>query len=253
MARYQSYIVCTSPRSGSTLLCGLLAATGIAGLPDSHFHRPSVPTWLDTHNLSDQQFSDELEALNAVFDAAIRCGTGDTGMFGLRMQWHSFEFFRKKLNCLHPALPSDADRMQAVFGATLFIHLTRPQKLEQAISRVIAEQTGLWHRAADGTEMERLSAPQEPVYDAAAISHHLAELTAFDEGWDGWFKDMAVEPLRISYDELSRDPQATLAGILEALGLDVTVADGLATPTAKLADDVSQAWAARFRAREAQV
>ncbi|MBT6203829.1 MAG: sulfotransferase, partial [Rhodospirillaceae bacterium] len=42
MARYQSYVICTSPRSGSTLLCSLLAATGLAGNPCSHFHDPSI-------------------------------------------------------------------------------------------------------------------------------------------------------------------------------------------------------------------
>ena len=42
MAKYESYVLCTSPRSGSTLLCKLLAATGVAGNPDSYFHRPAV-------------------------------------------------------------------------------------------------------------------------------------------------------------------------------------------------------------------
>ncbi|HBF29284.1 Stf0 family sulfotransferase, partial [Rhizobium sp.] len=31
MAKFSSYVICTSPRSGSTLLCKLLAATGISG------------------------------------------------------------------------------------------------------------------------------------------------------------------------------------------------------------------------------
>ena len=31
MANFDSYVICTSPRSGSTLLCQLLAATGVAG------------------------------------------------------------------------------------------------------------------------------------------------------------------------------------------------------------------------------
>src|SRR3954467_13591327 len=32
-----SYLVCATPRSGSTLLCELLAATGVAGRPAEHF------------------------------------------------------------------------------------------------------------------------------------------------------------------------------------------------------------------------
>jgi LPS sulfotransferase NodH len=30
MAKYDSYVICTSPRSGGTLLCKLLAAVGVA-------------------------------------------------------------------------------------------------------------------------------------------------------------------------------------------------------------------------------
>ncbi|MEM1201062.1 MAG: Stf0 family sulfotransferase, partial [Pseudomonadota bacterium] len=33
MAGFDAYVICTSPRSGSTLLCKLLAPTGIAGKP----------------------------------------------------------------------------------------------------------------------------------------------------------------------------------------------------------------------------
>jgi LPS sulfotransferase NodH len=34
-----SYIICTMPRSGSTLLCKLLASTGRTGNPNSFYHR----------------------------------------------------------------------------------------------------------------------------------------------------------------------------------------------------------------------
>ena len=34
-----SYLICTTPRSGSTLLCELLADTGIAGRPDEYFQQ----------------------------------------------------------------------------------------------------------------------------------------------------------------------------------------------------------------------
>jgi trehalose 2-sulfotransferase len=33
----KSYVVCATPRSGSTLLCALLAGTGVAGRPEEYF------------------------------------------------------------------------------------------------------------------------------------------------------------------------------------------------------------------------
>lgn len=248
MARYQSYIICTSPRSGSTLLCGLLAATGKSGKPDSHFHTPSVSDWLKKFELSAEQFAGEHDALNAIFDAARKLGTGKTGMFGLRLQRKSFDYFIRQLHILHPGLDSDTDRVQAAFRDTLFIHLTRGDKLEQAISLVKATQTGLWHRAPDGTELERLSEPREPVYNGDEIARHRAEFIRLDENWTSWFREENLSPLRVTYDELAADPAAVLARILDELGLDREIAHGIPAPVAKLADATNRAWAERFLA-----
>jgi len=43
--RPAAYIICGTPRSGSTLLCGYLAATGAAGDPDSFFRTQSIDWW----------------------------------------------------------------------------------------------------------------------------------------------------------------------------------------------------------------
>ena len=45
MTPEQSYIICTSPRSGGTLLCTLLTDTGLAGAPESLFYLPEVEDW----------------------------------------------------------------------------------------------------------------------------------------------------------------------------------------------------------------
>ena len=101
-------------------------------------------------------------------------------MFGLRLQRHSFDFFTQKLAILHCRLSSDAQHFQAAFGRTLFVHLTRRDKVEQSISYFMACQTGLWHAAPDGTELERLSPAQKPVYDADEIRARFEEVTACD-------------------------------------------------------------------------
>ena len=48
-------------------------------------------------------------------------------------------------------------------------------------------------------------------------------------------------------EALSADPQATLANVLAALGLDPKIAKTVEPRTAKLADSESHMWAARFR------
>lgn len=249
---FDSYIICTSPRSGSTLLCGLLEATGKAGLPDSHFHVPSIDRWLKTYGLNKGDYASERDAVQAVFDAARQAGTGDTGLFGLRLQQHSFDYFMRQAGVLFPECRSDRERIEAAFGRTLYIHLTRPNKLDQAISRVKAGQSGLWHRAADGSELERLSPHRDPFYDAEEIERHLNDLTEMDAAWARWFKKQTLNPLRITYESLSANPAGVLAKVLGALGLDPKRAEGIEPPVAKLADSTSRKWADRYIVEKAK-
>lgn len=247
MPPYSAYVLCTAPRSGSTLLCKLLADTGIAGRPGSHFHEPSLAEWLADYDLPEVPGRSERDTVAAVFAAAIDKGRGGTPIFGLRLQRHSFAFFSGKLALLHPEPAGDVARMQAAFGRTLFIHLTRADKVEQAVSLVRAEQTGLWHRAPDGTEIERTAPPREPVYDAAALRAAFEMLTGYERQWEDWFARESVEPLRLTYDALSSDPAGTLASVLQALGLPREAAKGVAPGTARLADATNRDWVNRFR------
>lgn len=244
MSRYEAYVICTAPRSGSTLLCGLLRTTDIAGNPGSHFHVPSLEGWQEAYGIQAGPSHDD--TLKSVFNAALTKGTKG-GLFGLRMQRPSFPFFIERTRRLYPAR-TDRETIQAAFGRTLFIHLTRKDKLAQAVSRVIAEQTGLWHRNADGSELERLAPGQEPRFDRDAIAQHVSEQTQFDKDWENWFAQEALNPPRIDYDALSADPQGTLALILDALGLDPSVAQAIASPTAKLSDATSEQWIKQYNA-----
>jgi LPS sulfotransferase NodH len=246
MPDYSSYILCTSPRSGSTLLCKLLSATGVAGHPKSYFHEPSLKAWSKGLGVMAAQGEPDTELRRRIFAAALEKGKGDTGLFGLRLQRHSFDFFMKQLACLCPNAPSDLARLEAVFGKTLFIHLTRPDKVEQAVSFVRAEQSGLWHRAPDGTELERLSEPSEAHYDAAEIRACYDRFTRFDSDWQAWFESQRISPLKITYDALSADPQGTLRHVLQGLGLEESAADGIVPSVAKLADATSADWVSRF-------
>ena len=246
MTRYESYVICTSPRSGSTLLCKLLASTGITGKPESYFHNPSIAEWADELGLRSQDSLSRRDRLNAIFDAVLERGRDTTAIFGLRVQRHSFNFLTEQMRLVYPGLSNDVELFEAAFGRTLFIHLSRANKLEQAISLVKATQTGLWHMAPDGTEIERLSAPREPVYNADAIANELAELTDLEQEWIDWFDSESVTPLRLTYDELSADPTAVVRRVLDQLGLDTKAAEGITPTVAKLADATSQDWMARF-------
>lgn len=155
---------------------------------------------------------------------------------------------RGLIDAVHPGLPDDAARFAQVFGRVLYVHLSRHDKVAQAVSRVKAEQTGLWHAAPDGTELERTRAPAEPRYDFEEIDRRVAELENHDRAWIDWFTGQGLNPHAITYEELSENPAHVLSDILTLLGRDPACADGVLPQVAKLSDAVSAAWITRYKA-----
>ncbi|MBL9074278.1 Stf0 family sulfotransferase [Tabrizicola sp.] len=247
-ASYDSYIICGTPRTGSTLLCDLLASTRFAGEPDSFFMHDVDPIWAERWGLPPREGKGTADHSSAYLKATIAAGRGQTKIFGLRLMWESLPDLMAMLDQVHPAMPSDKARLQAAFGRVLYVHLSRHDKLAQAISMVKAEQTGLWHIAPDGSELERLGPSKEPEYDFVRIKAKLDELASYDAKWVSWFSEQKIEPLRITYETLSERPDAAILAICEELGVPKPSPGALAPGVAKLADAVSREWIARFRA-----
>jgi LPS sulfotransferase NodH len=238
-----AYIICGTPRSGSTLFCDLLEQTGVAGHPNSYYRLPSIPDFVQRFGIEP---GEGLDFERRYLAAAIKAGTGDTGMFGLRVHALSLFDLLGRLAMLYPAEPTDARRIEAAIGTTIYIRLRRHDKLAQAISRLKAEQSGLWHRHADGGERERVKPDEAPVYDSARLRAFIDETVEHEAVFDAWAAGQNITPFDVIYEELSADPKATLAEVLNALDRDPTKAERAAVKTARLADATSREWAERF-------
>ncbi|MGJ8586498.1 MAG: Stf0 family sulfotransferase, partial [Marinosulfonomonas sp.] len=116
------------------------------------------------------------------------------------------------------------------------------------ISRLRAEQTGLWHRKADGSDLERNAPTRDAGYDHDAIQSYVQLAIEQNEQWARWFAEQSIMPLKITYEELSRQPQAVLSQILTSLGIDASLAETVPIQTAKLADETNTFWRSRFEA-----
>src|SRR5262245_7853706 len=131
----ESYFICTTPRSGSTLLCRLLESTGRTGNPDSFYHRADfMREWAAEWGLPDAGTVPQSDFETAYLAAAIKAGKAGTEIFGLRLQFEYLKLLSDTLGRLFPGLPSDAERFKRAFGEILYIHLTRADKLAQAVS-----------------------------------------------------------------------------------------------------------------------
>ena len=204
----------------------------------------SIPDWADQWGLphaTPKTYGADYIA------AAIESGKGDTDRFGLRSMWDSIDPMLSRLADLNgPA--DDLSLLQDQFGPLKFIHLSRADMIAQAVSLAIAEQSGLWHRNADGSVLEQVKDYQVPLYDAAAVTRELAGLQADAVAWQQWFAANDISPLRLTYEALSTDPQGALGRVLAHIDHDPAVAATLQPGTAKLADETNRDWCARYRA-----
>ncbi len=163
------------------------------------------------------------------------------------MMWENVAGLSERLKDFFPGLKSDSARFQSAFGPLCYLHLSREDKIAQAVSLLKAEQSGLWHVNADGTERERLKPEQSPVYDSGLLSEFVATLEKHDLAWRRWFAEQEINPIHVTYGSLSSEPQTVLANVLSSLGLEPSKAREVEPGTAKLADSESCEWAIRFR------
>ena len=242
----RGYILCGTPRTGSTLLCGLLTDHGL-GAPHSFYRREDIADWAEGWGLPPRDTLGEPAFQRAYLAAAIAEGRGGSPVFGLRLMQETLPELSAILDTLFPGLPTDRARLERAFGRLAYLHISRDDRLAQAISLVRARQSGLWHRAPDGTEIERTAPAKTPAYDFALLSATLANIEAQDAAWHRWFAAQGITPLSLSYETLVNNPAASLARICQALGQPAPDPATVTPATARLSDAVNEDWAARFR------
>jgi trehalose 2-sulfotransferase len=245
----RSYFVCATPRSGSTLLCRSLATTGVAGRPEEYFERlrhsglPREPReYLEGIGdarpvalLPETRPGDPAEAdLERELPHYLAEGTTPNGVFGAKLMWGYFGDLLARLGTAAdgPAVQVLTER----FGPLSWIHVTRTDKVAQAVSLWRALQTRAWS-AADAPE-------KQPVYDARGIAHVRDQLIEHDAAWRRWFAAKRIDPLTVEYERFVADHAATLKDVLAHLGLEVErIPD---PPLDRQGDERSDRWVARF-------
>lgn len=181
-------------------------------------------------------------------DAARRAGSDAFGTFGLRIMWREVTDVTARLATLFPGVSAGVGSFEAAFGPLRVVHLTRTDKATQAVSRVRAERSGLWHLNADGTERERLPSAGPLAYDPQALRYFADRAAAQDAAWRAWFDAQKIEPLTVTYKDLAASPVREAGRILAHIGADPDNASSVHPATASLADTLSADWLARYKA-----
>ncbi|MEV0716492.1 Stf0 family sulfotransferase [Asanoa sp. NPDC050611] len=236
-----AYLICGTPRTGSTLLCGLLRDTGVAGRPESYFRLPGEQLWADRWHLPRDE--------HGSFDyrdfvrAAIVEGSTPNGIFAARVMWGTLDEMVAKLGAAHSSTGADLDLLTRAFGRLRFVHCWRADTVAQAVSWARAEQTHFWQHG------DAALPDHEPRFDFAQIDALVRTIDEHNAAWRRWFATFDVEPHIVRYEDLTTDFARVTRGILDFLGLDLPPGHTFVPRHRRQADRLNHDWVLRYRAR----
>src|SRR5580704_11582904 len=267
MSPMLSYLVCATPRSGSTLLCHELDRTGVAGHPEEYFealHRSGLPRRPREYFEAERHANIvERLAFREMPDGAVRepnslwhpdtydqylawalqQGTTPNGVFGAKLMWGYLGDFAALLRGIEGMggrpLPELLGR---AFPGLRYVQITREDKIRQAVSLWKAVQTQAWKREAGQKPDDTV----ELVFSFRAINYLVRLLTAHDASWDAYFLGLGYEPLKLTYEELAEDTEGVVRRVLEHLGIPAPAQLTSSEPRLSAqADKLSELWVQR--------
>jgi LPS sulfotransferase NodH len=216
----RTILICTHPRSGSTLLGEALYFAGGLGCPLEYFHagfRPALAARWGCEGLSDYG------------RAVHRWRTDASGTLSVKLFWRDVaelvgELQPGRFDDLHQRPPEAtspdmyreiAGLLAPLFPDARYIHLIRRDRVRQAVSAAAAVQTGIWRQIPQMGERTEATAPS---FDFATIERLIAYADFCHRHWRGFFAAIGAVSHRLAYEDLTRDHEATVKVVLEHLG-----------------------------------
>jgi LPS sulfotransferase NodH len=278
-----SYLICATPRSGSTLLCDALEGTGIAGHPAEHFEvlletgQPRQPRdYFQRSNdpevwalLDDPEFRDILGEyggrysehparrdptwrppdFEALLEEALREGTTENGVLGTKIMWAYFRDFvrlARRTRGLEDVRPCDVPGA-VLPNLRLFVWIRRRDTARQAVSLWKALQTQQWRRDSDEDLGE-----QGLRFSFAAVNHLKLRIDEHNAAWQGFCDGCREEPLKVVYEDLVEDYEGTVLRLLDGIGIPIPENFAVEEPRMKRqADELSEEWVRLYDERAA--
>jgi LPS sulfotransferase NodH len=225
------YIVASTVRTGSYMLCEGLELTGQAGRPAEAFCPDHRIGYSERWNIPiESSFGD-------YFQAVIKNGRTPNGVFGVKIHAHHLQPLAEESG--FPGRPFQV--LLHLFPGAKYIDLRRQDRRAQAIS---------YHRAIATNEWWRIHGVKNPFvrkkeasFDGVAICALEDKLAEQQAAWDRFFATEKIEPLRMDYEGLCRDYRGEVARALTFLGQDPALAAKLPEPRlVRQADATTVAW-----------
>ena len=201
-----SYMICATPRSGSTLLCEALRNTNLAGNPDEYFGPMHIKRWTEKwHTSSEKNYLEKV----------IAHGMGENGVWGIkvmRLYWQNV--ISHLQSATNTAEMPETELLNAYFPDLRYIWITRRDKVRQAISWMKFVQGAAWYWEDD--EPQELKGLE---FKPDIIREFISQTAIHETAWLGFFRESDVQPYIVVYEDFVNAYEETAKGILKYLGI----------------------------------
>lgn len=257
----RSYIICSTMRSGSTMLSSGLRETGIAGRPEEYFAPPVQVPQSELFAMDPQTYRRLLlehrqahPAADVIGDVLTR-GTTENGVFAAKIHFQSpysdYHYAVEVLQDLHGVRTAPAHKLFSMtFPQLSYIWLRRRDRVAQAVSLFRAVKSSEFVRVNDVREPGLSVGLDDDAFDYATIERFAAWLQSGEEGWRAFFRRSGTQPMVIDYEDLAGAYEETVRATLDFLqipGRDIPIGR---TRHEKQGDELSQRWIERFKTRQ---
>jgi LPS sulfotransferase NodH len=215
--------LCFTNRCGSNYLAHMLATTGAFNEAGEFFNAPTV---------LEHAASLRLRSLPAYFSALPQLVT-----HGGRIA--------AKAGVDQVVMLADAGILPALGTRAKYLLLERQDRLGQAISRVIASQTGRW------TTAHASDVPDAAlVYDRTAIDEELAKIARGNAAFYAFFAANGIVPVHTTYEAVLKDPAPVIDAVAASMGTGPLVAHPEAVRIGRQRNVVNDAWREAYEGKK---
>lgn len=206
-APLRTYALCSSPRSGSSLLSEALTFLGSAGAPIEYFD-PTNAMRVVWRRWGCRSLPDYIDSLHH-----RRCSAD--GLFGVKVHWFQLVSVARALTGRSGGpvpMPDVALTFGRVAPGAVVIRVLREDRERQALSWARAERTGHWRARTGGA-----SSPA-PAIPRAERDHFLRRLVDEEAAWTALLDRVGIVPLVVRYEDLCDDFAATVRATARHIG-----------------------------------
>jgi trehalose 2-sulfotransferase len=235
-------ILCATQRCGSTLVVEDMRNSAVLGIPEEYF----IP-WTKRQTKTNWQVA---------FNSICKRSQGSNGISSIKIMANQLPaveeglatFIEPKPDCSFPS-------MATVFTSSKWVWLKRDNIVAQAISRVMAKQTGINHATGASNEDHfagnllkgyKDDYNKDSVYRFEAILNQVVSIELENLCWKRFFETASIAPLVLVYEDIIAGQgmrHLELIGDLVNIGNCV---NKVPRRMVKLSNSVSTEWEERF-------